>query len=399
MATSISILLLASAIILAIPVYVFVIEVVAAVVLPSPQDVVLECRSGRPSVAILIPAHNERLTLGSTLEDAKAQLKVGDRIIVVADNCSDDTAAIAAEMGAEVVTRDDPHRQGKGYALAAGLSYLAAKPPGVVVMLDADCRLDEQAIDKLTTACLAKHRPVQALYLMISAEDCLANSHVAEFAWRIKNWVRPFGLRALALPCQLMGAGMAFPWNLIRSVDLATGVIVEDLKLGIDLALMGHSSVFYPAARVTSLFPLSSVGARSQRVRWEKGHIGMILTTVPRLLIAAIVGMKFDPLILALDLAVPPLFLLAFLLIIMSVVSGCATFFGAFPSALIINLTSLVGFALALVLSWFRYGRDILPPRRIFSIFSYALDKLPLYYKMLSSNSGEQWVRTDRGRD
>lgn len=399
MATSLSILFFALAIILAIPVYVFVIEVVAAVMFPSPQDLVLESRSGRPPVAILIPAHNERLTLSSTLEDAKAQLKVGDRIIVVADNCTDDTAAIAAGMGAEVVTRNDAHKQGKGYALAAGLDYLAAKPPSVVVMLDADCRLDEQAIDRLTAACLATHRPVQSLYLMISVEDSLVNSRVAEFAWRIKNWVRPLGLRALALPCQLMGAGMAFPWNLIRSVDLATGVIVEDLKLGIDLALMGHSSIFYPAARVTSLFPLSSVGAQSQRVRWEKGHIGMILTTVPRLLIAAILRMKFDPLILALDLAVPPLALLAFLLTTMSVVSGCVVFLGASPLALLVNLMSLVGFALALVVSWVRYGRDILPPRRIFSIFAYALDKLPLYYKIFSSNSGEQWIRTDRGRD
>ena len=52
----------------------------------------------------------------------------------------------------------------------------------------------------------------------------------------MKNWVRPLGLSNLNLPCQLMGTGMAFPWELIRSANLASGSIVEDTKLGLELA-------------------------------------------------------------------------------------------------------------------------------------------------------------------
>jgi hypothetical protein len=72
-------------------------------------------------------------------------------------------------------------------------------------------------------------RPVQALYLMMAPADSQINYKVAEFAWRVKNWLRPLGLRALGLPCQLMGTGMAFPWEVIRRADLASASLVEDL--------------------------------------------------------------------------------------------------------------------------------------------------------------------------
>ena len=267
----------------------------------------------RRRVAVLIPAHNESTSLLPTLADIKAQLHAGDRLLVVADNCSDDTAAVAVAADAEVVERNDPDRKGKGYALAWGLRHLGMDPPDIVIMIDADCRLAASAIDRLAAACAMTHRPVQALNLMISSDESPVNSRVAEFAWRVKNWVRPSGLRALGLPCQLMGSGMAFPWDLIRSVDLASGLIVEDLKLGLDLALAGNSPVFCPSAGVTSYFPFSVEGIESQRLRWEQGHIEMILTAAPRLIFAAIVQANLDLLALAFDLAVPPLTLLGML--------------------------------------------------------------------------------------
>ena len=97
-------------------------------------------------------------------------------------------------------------------------------------MIDADCRLAEGAVDQLTTTCLTTGRPVQALYLMTAPEGSAINQQIAEFAWRVKNWVRPLGLSALASPCQLMGTGMAFPWQVIRSADLAHPVDRGGLK-------------------------------------------------------------------------------------------------------------------------------------------------------------------------
>ena len=126
-------------------------------------------------------------------------------------------------------------------------------------------------------------------------------------AGRVKNWVRPLGLMALKLPCQLMGTGMAFPWDVVRSADLASGRIVEDLKLGLDLALSGSPPLFCPSAVVTSEFSVSVKGADAQRERWEYGHINLILTLAPRLLYLAILRGNLGLLALTLDMAVPPL--------------------------------------------------------------------------------------------
>ena len=125
----------------------------------------------------------------------------------------------------------------------------------------------------MAQACAATGRPVQILDLMTAPEGSPINFRVAEFAWRVKNRARPLGLRALGLPCQLMGTGMAFPYALLRDAKLASGSLIEDVKLGLELARAGRAPLFVPSARVTSHFPHTTEGARSQRRRWEEGNI------------------------------------------------------------------------------------------------------------------------------
>src|SRR4051812_40886163 len=260
-----STLLTTLAILLAIPVAVFFLEIIAGVALPSRGTAFDDKFRTRQRLAVVIPAHNESTAILPTLQDIRAQLLPADRLLVVADNCTDDTAVIAAAAGAEVLRRDDPVRRGKGYALDFALQQLKSDPPEIVVIIDADCRVAERSLDRLAGACATSHRPVQALDLMIAPEAGQINHSVAEFAWRVKNWVRPLGLSALGLPCQLLGTGMAIPWNVIGAADLGTGWIVEDLKLGLDLASSGHPPLFCPSACVTSRFPVSAAGAETQR--------------------------------------------------------------------------------------------------------------------------------------
>ena len=55
-------------------------------------------------LTVLVPAHNESLTIGATLESLWNQTRPPDRVVVVADNCTDDTADIARRHAAEVFT-------------------------------------------------------------------------------------------------------------------------------------------------------------------------------------------------------------------------------------------------------------------------------------------------------
>jgi cellulose synthase/poly-beta-1,6-N-acetylglucosamine synthase-like glycosyltransferase len=231
---------------------------------------------------------------------------------------------------------------------------------------------------------------------MIAPDRSPINFRVAEFAWRVKNWVRPLGLRALGLPCQLMGTGMAFPWDMIRSADLANRLIMEDLKLGFDLALAGNAPVFCPFPGVTSDFPLTVRGSRTQRQRWEQGHIGAIVKMVPRLIFLAVVRADLDLLALALDAAVPPLSLLLMLVTAIVVVAGLAMLVGVSATAILISSLSLVALLGGGFLSWLNYGRDILKPSSIFLIIPYVLGKVPLYVQMLFRDLNSEWIRTDR---
>ena len=392
----ISYLLLVFAILLAIPVTVFSIEIFAAFFLPRLRRPLNLADGIRHPVAVLVPAHNESSGILATLSDIKHQLITGDRLIVVADNCADDTAAVARAASVETIERNDPANLGKGYALDFGLRQLSKDPPVVVIMIDADCRLQDGAVDELAKTCAMTRRPTQALYLMTAPNESSINYRVAEFAWRVKNWVRPLGLSALNLPCQLMGTGMAFPWEAIHSVNLASGSIVEDLKLGLDLALLKSPALFCPSARVTSHFPISAEGAKSQRKRWEQGHLALILTKAPLLLWQAVALRNFGLLALTLDLAIPPLSLLVILLAVMFSVTAVTVLFGLSSAALIISAICCVALILGILLSWLNYGRDILPLRALLSIVSYVFAKLSLYQHLLSGRSVQKWTRTDR---
>lgn len=386
--------------VVAVPVAIFFIEVLSAITL-SPGNATAAGNAKRDlgqRVGVLVPAHNESAGLLPTIADIAGHLCAGDRLLVVADNCTDDTAAVAAAGGAEVIERRDLTRIGKGYALDFGLAHLASQPPDIVIVVDADCRLADDAIGELAVTCAATHRPVQASYVMRAPPDSRINHQVAEFAWRVKNRLRPSGLKALGLPCQLTGTGMAFPWDVIRGAALASGCVVEDLKLGLDLAAAGHPPVFCPSAGVTSEFASSAKAAQTQRQRWEGGHISMILTMVPQLLRTALTRRDWNLLALTLDLAVPPLSLLTIVVIGTFAVAVLYAIAGLSSLPLAVSAAALAVFMLTAFLAWLNCGRDVVPPGAALSIARYIIAKLGLYRSHLFGRTDAQWIKTDRSK-
>lgn len=352
----------------------------------------------RKSLAIIVPAHNEATLIAGTLRSIAAQLTAVDRLVVVADNCTDETASIAAQARAEVISRTDDARRGKGYALDFAIQHLRSRPPDIVLVVDADCDVHAGAIDRLARTCETTGRPVQALYTMHAAPDAGFRMRMAEFAWAVKNKVRPTGLAALSLPCQLMGTGMAFPWQAISAVNLATGDIVEDMKLGIDLACRGTPPLFCPHALVTSHFPNSTQGLSSQRARWEHGHLAVILREAPRLLWAAARGRSGLLLALFLDLIVPPLALLGFLTIAAIAAGLALKSVTSVWYPLIAATTAAVLLAAAVMMAWSRYGRTIIPLSALLLAPLYALWKIPLYLRFVLARQ-MTWVRSKRDGD
>jgi cellulose synthase/poly-beta-1,6-N-acetylglucosamine synthase-like glycosyltransferase len=351
-----------------------------------------------PSVAIIVPAHNEAPIVAQTLRSIAPQLDAHDRVIVIADNCSDTTAAVARAEGAEALERVDAARRGKGYALDFAVRHLEHHPPNVVIVVDADCQVGPGSIDRLARRCAASARPVQARYRLRAPDDAGIGTRMKEFACALKNETRPLGLHNLGLPCQLMGSGMAFPWSVIRTARLASAEIVEDLQLGIELARARKAPLFCPAAEVTSELPASSEGLQSQRARWEHGHLATIVREGPRLLLGSLVRANWGGAALAVDLMVPPLALLLLLI-------GAHWLISLLLFAASKTLLPLLGSSLAaalltgsVLLAWLRDGRELLPFGALAFAPIYALGKTQLYARFLRGRQ-QGWVRSRRNHE
>jgi len=353
----------------------------------------------RPGCAVLVPAHNEEAGLGRTLNALRDRLRPADRLIVIADNCTDQTAAVArAFTSVEVLERHDADRRGKGYALDFGIRHLDANPPAVVIVVDADCEVSPNLLDRLTALAAATGRPVQAVDELLPPAGAPATQRFSAFAFRFRNVIRARGRDRLGLPCLLCGTGMAVPWELLRGARLASADLAEDMSLGAALALAGRPPVFCPDAWVRGELPERSKAALTQRQRWEHGHLFTLRREVPRLLAAGLRRGRFDLIALALALGVPPLALLAVLELLVLAVLLIGWALGG-PSGPAVTLA--VGGAVALLAvgaAWARFGRDVLPPRALLALPLYVAWKVPIYLAFLVRPQ-KAWVRTERAAD
>jgi cellulose synthase/poly-beta-1,6-N-acetylglucosamine synthase-like glycosyltransferase len=348
-----------------------------------------------PRLAIVVPAHNESRTIQGTINSVKSHLPPGARLVVVADNCTDSTAEVALAAGADVTIRRDADRKGKGYALDHGVRLLAADPPDVVVFIDADCQVDSTTIETIAKLCIATQRPVQARYVMQPPAQMGLFDRLSQFAWRLKTFVRPSGAANLGWPCQLMGTGMALPWQALGAVDLASGHIAEDQKLGADLALAGKLPLFCPDVTVTSRSPAATEAKRTQRTRWEHGHLAIIAEYFPRLVARALQTRSFRLLTFALDLSIPPLSLLLISLVLIEALSLCWLLSANAIAPFLISSLALLLLVASFGFAWWRFGRDVLSLRDLLIAPAYCIVRLPSLFLFFVHRQVD-WIRTDR---
>jgi hypothetical protein len=378
---------------LAVPAGVLCVEALAALV-PSRRSA-RGAAGPRPRAAILVPAHDEVSGIARTVSALRGELGPGDRLLVIADNCSDATAARAREAGAEVAERTDPDRRGKGYALSFGASVLDADPPDVVIVMDADCRVERGTLEMLARTAHESGNPTQAVYLMHAGQRD-PRAAISEFAFLLRNLVRPLGLARLGYPCQLTGTGMAFPWRLFRDAPATENFLVEDLLMGHELALLGNAPELDEHVSVGADFPTKDSASLKQRRRWEHGQLAVLLGTAPRLLLGGLRRGEAGLVALGLDALVPPLALFV-------VLEG-----GAVALSLVVALSggSLVPLALAglgasalavgVGAAWLSHGRGVLRLADLAAIPGYVLWKLPLYGSFVKKGAHREWERTER---
>jgi hypothetical protein len=167
--------------------------------------------------------------------------------------------------------------------------------------------------------------------------------------------------------------------------------------MGLELALAGHPPLGCPEVSVTSELPEGDDAAIKQRRRWEHGQLATLRQYGPRLVMAGLARADRDLLGLGLDLCVPPLALLALMLLASwAVCAAAAVLLGAPLAALWVLTAALVAVILSVLASWWRFGRATLPLRALLAIPVYVLWKIPLYLGLLVRGRHKSWDRTQR---
>jgi cellulose synthase/poly-beta-1,6-N-acetylglucosamine synthase-like glycosyltransferase len=346
--------------------------------------------------AVIVPAHNEALGIASMLTNLQSSVSENFSTLVIADNCTDNTAAIARRLSVNVVERQNLVQRGKGYALDFARDVLRKDPPATVIILDADCLIDGISLQALASTAQQMRRAVQAVYLLEPAPSAPALVQVSSFAFLIKNLVRQRALQRLAGSVHLTGTGMCLPWEQFDVADLATPSIVEDMRLGIELARSGRHPILIEEAVVWSAHA-DQANTLEQRSRWEGGYLALAGATAPGLIGRGLQTFSARTLFAGLDLLVPPLALLTMLdTVALAAVVLLATF-GATSWLPALLLGGIGGLAVvALLLAWWREGRAFLSPAALLRLPLYPLWKIPMYLKLVRSGAPKNWQRTER---
>jgi 1,2-diacylglycerol 3-beta-glucosyltransferase len=352
-------------------------------------------------IAVLVPAHDEAALIQRCIRSLRGQTYPSELydLVVIADNCTDDTAALARVAGAKVLVRDEPELRGKGHALRWALErVLAGTPrPDAVAVVDAD---SVAARDFLSTLAEPLHRGAAAVQgESLIAEDGSPAAAFRAAAFLLVNRVRPAGRAVLGLPCDLSGNGMLFRRELLQAHGWTAFSSTEDVEYTITLRLAGIGPTFAGGAILHSPAAPDAKAAEQQQLRWEGGKLHVARTRIPQIAAMAVRSRRPSLLDAAVELAVPPLGLL---------VAGTAL--GIAMAALVAWTTSVAWWALVpwlvalvsipiYVLVGLRAARAPASAYRALARAPlFVLAKLFRAHRLLTFRS-DTWVRTERARD
>ena len=352
-------------------------------------------------LAVVVPAHDERDQIGRTVESLVRQTYPRElyEIVVVADNCTDDTAEVAAAAGAEVLARDEPEARGKGHALAWAFDQLVERrsPPDALVVIDADSIADSAFLAGLAERFDAGADAVQGESLLSGDGSPEQTLRVAAFL--LVNRARPSGRAVLGLPASLQGNGMLFSRRLLLDHPWSAFSSTEDVEYSTALRAAGIRPAYARGAIVTSAAAPRGRVADVQQLRWEGGKLHVARTRVPSLLAGAVRERRGDLFDTALELAVPPVGYLAGGAVSVTVAGAVLVVFDGVDAWAVLPAVLALIAIVAYVLIGFRAAEA--PPAAYASLArapSLVARKLLNAYRLVRFRA-DSWVRTERPGD
>ncbi|MFO0752902.1 MAG: glycosyltransferase family 2 protein [Thermodesulfovibrionales bacterium] len=222
---------------------------------------------------LIVPAHNEEEGIPETLRSLK-ELDYPQHlydVVVVADNCTDSTAAVVRAAGVRCLERQDASRRGKGHALAFALRVLMREEYDCFVIVDADSTVGGNFLRVMNGRSLAGQKVIQACY-GISNPDASPLTYLFAVGVCIENRLFYEAKTRLGLPVHLRGNGMCFARETLRKQPWNSFSVVEDVEYGIKLLRRGIPVRFALETAVLARQPETVGQAQTQRVRWASGN-------------------------------------------------------------------------------------------------------------------------------
>lgn len=340
-------------------------------------------------LAVVVPAHNEAVGIAACVQSLHACDPGGGTfaVVVVADNCEDDTAARAEAVGARVLVRHDPDRRGKGYALDFAFRQLLTEPFDAFMVVDADTWVEPNLFVEAQRRFRTGADAVQSRYCVDNPGDS-RRTRLMSVALQAFNVLRPRGREFWGLSVGLLGNGFGLSRATLEAVPYDAASVAEDLEYHIRLVQSGRRVHFLDNTTVWSAMPSGERASRHQRARWEGGRLRMIREQTPILLRGILAGRwrEMEPL---LELWLLPLAFHVLLLIL--------TLLPPFAPSRIYALGALALVALHVLAAIRVSGGGWRDLQAVAAAPFYLLWKLSLFKALLrGARQDAAWVRTDR---
>jgi 1,2-diacylglycerol 3-beta-glucosyltransferase len=316
---------------------------------PRPKSETVHGKEAAFRFAVAIPAHNEAGVIGATVRQLRRMSYPPDRfdVHVVADHCSDDTAAVAQAAGAEVHVRNDGPRGRKGYAVDWLIQRLLADPRGydAIAIFDADSRVDAGFLTEVVPYLAAGAQVVQGRHV-IANPDASRFAALADADMRLNNRIRNQAKENLGLSARLMGDAMVFRREVLERYPwIGAGSLTEDRDYGIYLVTQGVRIRFAPEAVSVGQAVTRWKDATPQRLRWYGGAFQLQRRYVRALASRVVRQRDLDALDKLLELSLPPFSLLVLGSVLVLIAQALLNWLGEQPVIWPVISIGLVGLA------------------------------------------------------
>ncbi|MBH9967975.1 glycosyltransferase [[Bacillus] enclensis] len=355
---------------------------------------------------ILVPAHNEEKVVGNLVDNLKNLDYPDDLydIAVIADNCTDKTAAISLSRGAKVIEHHSKpgELRGKPYGIKYALEVIGediTKKYDAVCFFDADNLVTLNYLKEMNNQLLKGDRLIQCYLDSKNPDDnWVTLSYATSYYYMNRSW--QLGKSRLGLGNAIGGTGFCVDSHLLKEIGWTARSLTEDLEFTMQCLLEGTPARWCHHARVYDEKPESFIASCVQRLRWARGHWDVCFKYAPKLLYKSI--KKLD--ILAFDGFI---YLINPGRIILNSLSGATILLSTLFNVKWFNALLPWQIWLGLILFQFGYvtytmisdsGKRLNKIKGILSLILFNFSYIPLFFWSLLTKGDKTWKRTEHTR-